>query len=264
MPDPQNVDESVTVMTDKHVFRCPVLPRLPLLVLLSSTACASLPVQVECSWLWTSGPADWALVIVGTAAAIAALKTLGGLKRQIDLTRESILKTHRPKIVVREIDITELQLLPRTEADGTRRDDISTAYTAIQANVTELTGSFRITNIGTTAATITYGEAVIYLGTERLPAQNPCSNQPLNQLNRKPRLLLSPGTTTRLDFPRRQITGSDFTDIRAGRTTLWVMGKIIYADELSNSRRTGFTRRFNRHTGRFEIVDDEPDYEYVD
>ena len=159
--------------------------------------------------------------------------------------RESIVMTHRPKIIVREIDIPET--IPLFKLQDT-------------SAITTLTGSFRITNKGNTAATVGLMEATIYVGRLPPPPHNPCFGKTLS--NAFPRL--PPGTTTRIDFEPHPVTSGDFGDIRAGKVAIYALGKIIYTDELGNARRTGFARRFDMNNGRFTITKDDPDYEYVD
>jgi len=50
--------------------------------------------------------------------------------------------------------------------------------------------------------------------------------------------------------------------VRTGATLIYIIGKIIYRDELKNVRRTGFARVFSMDTGRFAPIKNDPDYEY--
>ena len=72
------------------------------------------------------------------------------------------------------------------------------------------------------------------------------------------------GTTDRVAFAQKVISGEEWNDIRNKETVLWVIGKIVYDDDQGNHRRTGFARYFSMDTGRFHILKDDADYEYQD
>jgi hypothetical protein len=182
-----------------------------------------------------------------------------------DVARNSVLMTHRPKIIVREIimpEATELFLvgidgaaktMERVIADAVRRHERYVPAIAI------LDGSFRLTNKGSSAAILRLVERTIYLA-ESLPPENPCFGKSTTMA----RAEMPSGFTSRVDFETVTITLDQIGQIRREEVAIYVIGKIIYTDGLGNARRTGFARRFNMRTGRFDIVKDDPDYEYVD
>lgn len=188
------------------------------------------------------------------------------MKEQLDIAsnsansaRDAIVMTHRPKLIVRELELPELHLLiDDAEDTSANQRIIRTSARALDTGFHQLTGSFRLTNKGTTTATVELMEATIFLG-ERLPPTNPCYGQRLNALYP----VLKAGTTTRVNLTPRPTTVDELVAVKQGRLTLFIIGKLIYTDELKNGRRTGFARRFNLDTNRFERKSDE-DYDYED
>jgi hypothetical protein len=170
--------------------------------------------------------------------------------------------THRPEITIREIESIEAWMLHEICRDNPR---LPPADLRIRMGVrlglrqpTHLTGSFRLTNTGGNAATINLINVIFYVGWP-LPQINPCFDHVL-PVHVPP---IGAGETTRLDIPAIEFTIADFLRLGTQETVVHVIGKIVYQDEYGNGRRTGFARRLNVETGRFERRRDE-DYEYSD
>jgi hypothetical protein len=196
-------------------------------------------------------------------------------KRQADiadrqskiLDAQSAIMAGPPKIIVREIDVPEMihvRTIARTPPEGRTR--AIAAEVERQSETTgdvmaprKLSGSFRMTNKGNRAARTELIEALLWVG-ETLPQTNPVLGHKLDQQQ----VTMPAGNTTRLDFRPLTLTDDQEIEIRLGRAHLFALGKIVYRDELGNVRRTGFARGFNIEKGRFEMLKDEPDYEYVD
>lgn len=199
------------------------------------------------------------LVIVAVLTGLAVGWQAWETRKAANAARDSIILAHRPKIIVREIEIPEAETLStvgRGHSRGT--EEFRQILASYKPEITQLSGSFRITNKGTTTATISLMNAIIYLGHE-LPNVNPCFKNELQQT-----ALLTPGTTGRINFDPRPVTSEEVAAILNGQLLIYAIGKIVYTDALKGSRRTGFARAFDIQTGRFKMRRDEPDYEYVD
>ncbi len=191
--------------------------------------------------------------------------------RQADLTdravataEAAVIQGNRPKAIVREIDVPEtrhwherIQRSPDDSdfdvADSLRR----TREFGNTDNVTYLKGSFRLTNKGSSEIQTRLIHATLWIG-NTLPQTNPVFNHTIDR-----NLVMAGGTTERVDFPTLTVDLSERKDVLLRRSSLWALGKVVYLDKLGNARRTGFARRLNLDTGRFERIRDE-DYDYED
>lgn len=174
-------------------------------------------------------------------------------------TTDAVLMTHRPKIIVREIDIPATLTMFKVGYPTNDPDEIQRILEHDLPSARTLWGKFRITNKGNNSATIILIEAVIHIGAF-LPVPNPCYGQELTLPSQK----LVGGATVLIDFAPLAITSEETTRVRNGKLHIFALGKIVYIDDLGNGRRTGFAREFHMETGRFRVVKDEPDYDYVD
>jgi hypothetical protein len=198
---------------------------------------------------------DWITWMSGLSnVVIAAFTIVLGLVAiwQGRVMRRTFVASNRPKIIVREIDMPAAAKLAELGRGAQQRssDDIVT-----------LTGSFRITNKGTTTATVGLRHATMYIG-KRLPMTNPCFEKEKELPG--PTLIMRPGTTERIPFLPQPITTDEIAGLLSGDLTLYVIGKIIYTDDLGNARRTGFARTFDMKIGRFMRPSGEQDYDYED
>jgi hypothetical protein len=208
---------------------------------------------------------EWWLVGVGIITFGVIAWQAWETRRSASAARDSIVMTHRPKIIVRELympEATELFKIGNRHTEGVLERIIADAVRRLEkfsADTTIVDGSFRLTNKGTNRATTQLVEAVIYVG-DSLPPENPCFGKTVIDKQLK----MAAGTTTRIDFKPITLSTDERSAIRDSEAFIYGIGKIIYVDELGNPRRTGFARRFSMKTGRFDILKDEPDYEYVD
>jgi hypothetical protein len=205
------------------------------------------------------------LVLVGIGQIVATAFGYVAAKRAAQAAEDAIILNNRPKIIVREIDVPETTHWRKVHlAEDRTRAIAEDAYrhldeTGVITNERTLKGSFRMTNKGGTEVSTQLIETMFWVG-EPLPQTNPVFDTVgLPQQHFK----MKGGTTTRVDIPPVTISLDQHTDIMNGRASLWVLGKIVYTDKVNAARRTGFARRFNLDTGRFERKKDE-DYDYED
>lgn len=212
------------------------------------------------------------LVIVGllqfvalTVQVVVFCRTLKAINRQARImvrqtriakadakaTRESIILTHRPKLIIRSIVVPGREILRRkTPLDALTRSGLDDG---------QLGGFLYAVNVGNQPATIRALDEYYFFG-DILPMERPYepgSEQRLLSITLEPgearKILLRP-ELKKADG----ISASDIYD-----RSLWVVGRITYSDELGNSRETGFCRQVDRQHARMLPVSN-PDYEYAD
>jgi len=203
--------------------------------------------------------ADWPMFWVTLAATLAGfgLLYLGWQQLQVQrreaeqalrASQETLILTHRPRIIVRNIDVIGLEMYSNS----------------FQFAVPEkLEGRLMVTNSGFTVATIIRFHAE-WLVTDRLPIANPVFDRKAIQMSQK----IAPGGSHRIDLPEWKLDSfTDFASISglADRPnhTLWLIGIVKYRDQLGNLRQTVFGRKLDRTVGRFIPVENA-DYEYAD
>jgi hypothetical protein len=163
--------------------------------------------------------------------------------------KDSIILSHRPKIIVRNVTATIDPLGPEHSIQGT----------------------LQIFNSGNTSANIFTVTKKVWIG-NTLPMAFPydTSGGEKRQV-RTFRLLPGKFATepfsleNKYDFPNDSSDRgtSNFALFRSGNLKVYVMGEIAYQDDLDNQRITRFCRHYQTDKGRFIPVDD-PDYECVD
>jgi hypothetical protein len=228
--------------------------------------------------------ANWALFVGAIAAAVIALRTLKAIQREseviksiaaaagdntkaiegqaektgivadaakksADAARESIILTHRPKIIVRDMVIAWHPLLQRgtcvKKLNETQFDDW------------QLAGAFYIVNTGNQSATVVSLEQFMSFD-ELLPFERPHEGGVRKFVGIK----LKPGESKRIPFHPIAIGSPDTRTLILG-VPMTAIGRVVYEDELGNGRETGFARKFDMKRQRFVAIDD-PDYEYAD
>lgn len=180
-------------------------------------------------------------------------------KSSADAARASIVMTHRPKVIVRNVISPEASRL--FEAGAPTSEDFANAFYARLDEVKEVTGTFQIINKGSSpVAKVRVINATMFIGAV-LPPKNPCGGH-----NVVAGLGAVPPGHQAQDIPLTSVAldASQMLSVRQEKTFIFAIGKVLYEDELGGVRRTGFTRRFSMQTGRFVMVKDDPDYEYVD
>ncbi len=174
------------------------------------------------------------IVVAPATAAHALFAGLFGRWRQPELA-------YPGKLIVREVDIpAALQLAGPIPPAGL-----------------ELTGSFRATNKGKVDNVIRVLEAVIVAAPRPPPADRETH---FDQSAGVGVSKLRAGRTGLFDIPRPL----KLDKVAAGRIVhkldqLFVLGKIVYEDEVGHLRRTGFAHQFNLATRRFESRPDDDD-----
>lgn len=187
-----------------------------------------------------------------TQATIQAEKTgiaADAAKKSADAARESIILTHRPKIIVRDMVIAWHPLLHRGTCVKKLNEN--------QFDEWQLGGAFYIVNTGNQSATVVSLEQFMSFD-ELLPFERPSESGVRKFVTIK----LKPGESKRLPFHPIAIGNPDTRTLTLG-VSMTAIGRIVYDDELGNRRETGFARKFEMKRQRFIAMDD-PDYEYAD
>jgi hypothetical protein len=179
---------------------------------------------------WTAG----ATVILALVTCFVASVT----KRQVDLSWNEFLSTHRPRLRVRSARLTYI------EADQFPH------------------GRLTIVNIGDSAARITelsadiacrvgkaFGEGRPNLGNRQVIDRNV-----LDRGEHAEFTIISSDRISAQDYQRHKFGQESATCI---------VGKITYVDQTGVIRATGFFRSYDR-TREYYVRDEEPDYEYED
>jgi hypothetical protein len=179
-------------------------------------------------------------------------------RAQKRISDRQFIAAHRPSLVIREIEVPEVTIFS-SAAGPIGTVDARLAAAAAYDEFSQLTGSFRLTNNGESNATVRFIEATLFIG-PRLPPQNPSIGLTLNVGQPQ----FPPGGTTRIDLLPRPTTVDELLSVYSTRNTVYVVGKVVYDDERKHGRRTGFARRLNLATLRFEVIESDPDYEYTD
>jgi hypothetical protein len=165
-------------------------------------------------------------------------------QRATELTRQSLVLTQRPKIIVR---------------------DVSTTADPLDAPSHGIDGTIQILNSGNTPAHLLFITCDPYLAA-KLPMGIPYN---MKMGKRDPVPVLPPGIYTIETFSWQPPSGDDpfgyqrYAGIRNGNWNIYVMGQIVYADDLGNQRATRFCRVYDRARGRFFPAQDA-EYEGAD
>jgi hypothetical protein len=200
--------------------------------------------------VWLAVVAGFQLITAGFAVYAARL--------QGRIMRDQLAMTHRPEIIVRNIQSPEASRLFEVGPLGSV-DEMARALSADLGKVTEITGGFQIINRGSSPVKVVrFINATMFIGPS-LPAKNPCIDRVVGGAGK-----VAAGNYADIDAQPVSVSASESIGIRRGQLYIFAIGKVLYEDESGAIRRTGFARQFNMQTGRFTIVTDEPDYEYVD
>ncbi|MBZ5607717.1 MAG: hypothetical protein LAP38_05625 [Acidobacteriia bacterium] len=205
------------------------------------------------------------LAFFAIVASGIALKTLNAIKEQArssksqleatqkatELTRQSILLTHRPKLVVRRVVLPDHEI-----KDGRPRP----LEPPLQEGVVPH-GSFYVSNIGDTPATVRRYYSQIVLA-ERLPMismQSPAEGFQSREENIK----VVAGASEPINFPTVGYPALGRMErVNQEDEHIWLLGWIEYTDELVTTRRVDFCRRWEPKLQRFSTESD-PDYEHA-
>jgi hypothetical protein len=123
----------------------------------------------------------------------------------------------------------------------------------------QLSGFFYAVNIGNQPTTIVSLDEYMHFG-ERLPMERPYeSGKQRKVLN----IRLEAGQSSKISFSPRPMKSEEVIQLIRAKAPFYVMGRIIYTDDLNNSRETAFCRKLDP-TDRRLIPVGNPDYEYAD
>lgn len=187
------------------------------------------------------------LVVVGFITAAVIGWQSWETRKAAEAARESILLTHRPKLVVRNVVIPSLEVLNRL----TSMRDIFDAM-----DLGRLEGYFQLANVGNTEATIERVRDRILIGL-RLPMERQYVDNPTSGLR------LAAGESQSVRFTPLVIPYATQVALMNEVTEVYVMGLITYTDGLGIRRETAFCRKLDRELRRLVPVVDQ-DYEYSD
>jgi hypothetical protein len=177
-------------------------------------------------------------------------------KDATELTRQSFIFAHRPKLIVRT-----LYMQPEQTTGG------MTPIPPPLSRGSRVDGQFYIVNIGDTTATVTEVFADVLLAWD-LPTKRPYEGEtgdPMAQI-------LRPGQSFPYQFFKEiPLTDEDVTRLQLGAQPtphgaaqfLHVVGFVAYTDELKTPRRTAFARKYNMRSAHFEKSDNY-DYEHAE
>jgi hypothetical protein len=197
------------------------------------------------------------LVLVGGGQVLVLVRQTGILngslvetKKATHLTRESLILTQRPKLIVRHVVVRN--------TDGERLLDVSpVAATAIILEAHG--GRLDVVNVGGSRAHLTKYHSEMSRG-EQLPMVPPYDGKAGTDLD----LTLAPGMRSYIAFPtERYRHGVSMVREEQGMRYFWLLGWIEYKDDIGNVRQTGFCRKWSNDHQRFMPTDDVY-YEYAD
>jgi hypothetical protein len=174
-------------------------------------------------------------------------KAFAETRKATNLTREALILTQRPKLIVRNIVIPELERM-KPDTPNELLDYL-------------LRGRFYVANVGGIMAEIREVHSQLYIvDNAALPMECPYESVAGSAMKNT---WISPGTALPILMDQITLTVSDFAKIVHRLTSVYIMGFVLYSDDLGNVRQTAFCRRFNHESRRFSKVKD-PDYEHAE
>jgi hypothetical protein len=190
------------------------------------------------------------LVTFGLAIYTAKLwqttrQSLDITKESVDLARKEFVSAYRPKLIIRSVTIKP-QTYPAVP--------IEEGKPVVVEGV--------VVNVGNTPTEIVESNVTVLVGGPMFHARTPFgpSNNNINGVK------LVPGGAYTFWLSSEQIdfkNASDLYSLAKGEKVIYFFGFIMYRDDIGNTRRTAYCRRYDPIAERFTIVND-PDYEYTD
>lgn len=209
---------------------------------------------------------DQQLAQMQTGLEVAKINADAATKAS-DTAYRALITANPPKLIVRDVRCTyadELATAIRdteSDGDGGFRQKIGIAFKAL-ANQTDdrknIAASFNVLNKGKSLATIKSFDCHFFIA-EGLPQRNPCFDSGAPD----PLSYLASGRNHRVNAAPIQIEHDPTIKLVLLKAQLFLIGLIVYADDLGNVRRTGFRRVFNASNAKWEGPKD-PDWEYQD
>ena len=167
-----------------------------------------------------------------------------------ELTRQSIALTHRPKLIVRNVamDSEEGIFKWRTGSTG--------------GNPVPLNGTLCVVNVGNSAAHVTAWQCQVLIAAQ-LPTRSPL---PLLTAQLPNPITLPSGVYGTIPFsnsPRADITSDELFALWKQEVSLYVLGEVVYEDDVKNIRTTWFCRRGLYGSAKL-VPEQDSDYERAD
>jgi len=200
------------------------------------------------------------LLIVGVVYSILAALQWAAINRQAKISNKTLQMQFRPRIKVRNV-VTQLIPVIKDEPE----------YDAILLGNSPIAGHFCIVNVGGTDATVTEVHAEVTWQYFELPMSRPYDEKTPHPLS-NPVTLKSGQSIT---WPFESAIALDINPYRITRPDAWkdnqtrpprrlyVLGVIVYVDDLGLERRTAFCRCLDPTIKRFVVVRDA-DYEHAE
>jgi hypothetical protein len=181
--------------------------------------------------------------------ALESRKAAQAARDSVRLTRESIVLTHRPKIIVRSVVIPWMAILNRHTPMNAGQD----------LDDSQLGGFFYAVNVGNQPAILESLDEFMSFDSS-LPMERPYES---GQNRRALGYTIQPGASYKIRFTPKQTHSLELAVVAVNEGPFVVGGRIIYADTLGNRRETAFCRKVDHQLARLIVVD-APDYEYAD
>jgi hypothetical protein len=175
------------------------------------------------------------------------------------VSNKTLLLQFRPKLIVRNVVINPIEVIKGQPE-----------YDSILITNFPVFGQFYIVNVGGTDATVTEVYSEVTWQYFALPMKRPYEGKVGNILSKPAILRSGQSMPWRFDSapvldinPYRIKQPEDWKEVKE-RRRLYVLGFVVYADDLGFERRTAFCRYLNPATQRFTAVEEDPDYEHAE
>lgn len=199
---------------------------------------------------WYSSP-EWALVLVGGITCGVIGWQAWETRRSVKIAKDSVVLTHRPKIIIRSVVIPWLEILNRHTSMATIANP--------KLNSEQLDGFFYVVNTGNQPATIiSLDEYMAFI--DKLPMERPYES---GKYKRTVNITLQAGASCKIPFTPTPTNHMELAQVSVYESAFFVIGRATYADSVGTVRETAFCRRIDRNIDRLVVVND-PDYEYTD
>jgi hypothetical protein len=210
-------------------------------------------------WYQRPSATDWGILAVTFAYALISLGLLNATRRQAKISSKTLQMQFRPRIGIRNVAIYPTELM-KNEPESER----------ILVGKLPVIGRFCIVNVGGTDATVTEIHAEVTWEYFELPMIRPYDENKPHPLSTAQTLKSGQSITWAfrsakdMDINVYRITKPEqWKDSTRPPRRLYVLGFIVYADDLGFERRTAFCRYLDSVTQRFTAVKD-PDYEHAE
>jgi hypothetical protein len=167
--------------------------------------------------------------------------------KSADAAYKALIMTHPPRLTVRAITSAECdRMAASSKLHGREMNAFDALRSAFAQSATTIAPKLRVVNEGRSEA-IPYSSDCHVYTTASAPTINSC-DETLHVLS-IPKL--GAGHAVMVDLPTVDVSAEDMARIVIGRLELYVVGVIVYTDELGSISRTGFSQVFHREKGHF-------------